>query len=491
MCRSRIIFFAALCSLSTICGLTACHKAEKALIEGSSNTAQANAEPNQIPSAEVPKDEPQANDVQPSDVANAEQPDSDTANVVEYVDIAEACRPSAGDQISAEDWAKANNAFGYKFLKTTSGNTVFSPYSIERALGMTLDGACLSTADEMLKALEMPNAKRLSMSGHEVDLKLKNVNDNTLLNIENKIWPDKSLKLPDDYIARLKAGYEIDAISLDYKTDPEKARITINDDIARATKDRIKDLLHPGSIRSGAKLVLTNAVYFKSVWLNPFDKRNTNKQRFYGDESEKEVDMMHWTGPGPVRSCDGYDWFDMAFDSRLSNDSGNYVFRIILPRVNDVTSKPDRMKALSLTETKLSGNFKGCEYKNSKIHLSLPKFKLQPDTISIVEVMKFFGIKEAFTDDAKFYAMPNGAANVDESPYLKIDDIFHKAFIEIDEKGGEAAAATPVVMRAIPSSARPHRPEEIYNFTVDHPFIFVIYERSTNANLFVGRVTDL
>ncbi len=490
MRMNRIMFFAVLCSLSMIWGLTACHKSEKAPIENTPVADQANADP-QIPAAEVSQNEPQAKDDQSNMVANAEQPDSDIVKAVEYVDIAEACRPGAGDQISAEDWAKANNAFGYQYLKTTSGNTVFSPYSIERAIGMTLDGACLSTADEMLKALEMPNAKRLSMSGHEVDLKLKNVNDNTLLNIENKIWPDKSLKLPDDYIARLKAGYEIDTISLDYKANPEKARIAINDDIAKATKDRIKDLLPKDSITNDTKLVLTNAVYFKSVWLNPFEESNTKKQKFYGDESEKEVDMMHWTGPGPVLSCDGYDLFDMAFDSKLTNDGGNYIFRIILPRVKNVTSKPDRMKALSLTETKLSNNFKECEYKNSKIHLSLPKFKLQPDTISIVEVMKSFGIKEAFTDDAKFYAMPNYAAKVDESPYLKITDIFHKAFIEIDEKGGEAAAATAVVKYAIPSSARPHRPEEIYNFTVDHPFIFVIYERSTNANLFVGRVTDL
>ena len=383
MCRSRIIFFAALCSLSTICGLTACHKAEKPPIESM------------------------------------------------YVDIAEACRPGAGAQISAEDWAKANNAFGYKFLKTTSGNTVFSPYSIERALGMTLDGACLSTADEMLKALEMPNAKRLSMSGHEVDLKLKNVNDNTLLNIENKIWPDKSLKLPEDYIARLKAGYEIDTISLDYQADPEKARITINDDIARATKERIKDLLYPGSISSGTKLVLTNAVYFKSVWQNPFKETDTNKQHFYGDESEKQVDMMHRTESTSILSCDGYDLFDMVFDSNLSDSdnydgSGSYVFRIILPRVKNVTSKSERMEALSSTETKLFNDFKECKYKDGEIHLSLPKFKLQPDSISIVDKMNSFGMKEAFTDDAKFYAMPNEAANVNEEPYLKISNILHK-----------------------------------------------------------------
>lgn len=149
------------------------------------------------------------------------------------------------------------------------------------------------------------------------------------------------------------------------------------------------------------------------------------------------------------------------------------------------------MNAISSTETKLSDNFKGCEYKNSKIHLSLPKFKLEPDTIQIEGKMQSFGMKEAFTVDAKFYAMPNEAANVKEDPYLQIDVIYHKAFIEIDEKGGEAAAATAVVKYAIPSSARPHRPEEIYNFTVEHPFIFVIYEQSTGTNLFVGRVVDL
>ncbi len=352
---------------------------------------------------------------------------------------------------------------------------------------MTLDGACLSTADEILSTLALPNVKRLSMTGHDIEKALLNVNNQTQINIENKIWPDVSVTLPNDYIARLKAGYNIETIHLNYSA-PEDARNQINADVAKATHERIKDLIQPGGITNETKLVLTNAVYFKSIWKNEFIESKTYAQTFYGENGEHKVDMMHNTVKACIISCDGYELFDVPFSSSLSNDlKGAYDFRIILPQLSCNASKSNQKKALASIESKLKPNMlDSCQSKCGRVDLSLPKFKLEPNTMSITSILKSMGMNEAFTPNAKFYAMPNEFPPVES--YLMLSDVIHKAFIEIDEKGGEAAAATAVVTKQT-SRAEPKR--ETYNFTVDHPFIFMIREKSTGAIVFMGRVTDL
>ena len=255
------------------------------------------------PTTKSPVQNPSAQDASNSEsqhnsdapVVNEPRETTET-EVKEYVDIADWCRPGMTDPITAKDWAKANNAFGLKFLRETKGNTVFSPYSVERALGMTLDGACGTTAAEMLAALEMPNAKRLSLSGRDVDDAMKSVNEDTMLEIDNTLWPDKSFTLPADFLARISAGYRNKTVSLDYRADPEKARVTINDDIAKTTHDRIKDLIPRGMIYPNTSLVLTNAVYFKSKWSSPFNEDATKTEQFYNADKPSETKLMHQRG---------------------------------------------------------------------------------------------------------------------------------------------------------------------------------------------------
>ena len=437
---------------------------------------------------------------------NAQQPtegiDSELTQILsqaqelpdEYVDIAEWCRSKMTKPISAQEWAKANNAFGIKFLRQTKGNTVFSPYSIERALGMTLDGACDTTADEMLRALELPNAARLSLSGRDVDDAMKSVNADTMLEIENTLWPDKSMTLPEDYLARIGAGYRGKLISLDYAANPEKSRITINGAIAHTTHDRIKDLILPGMITEQTKLVLTNAVYFKSVWKQPFNKRDTYDIEFYNSDHKILTKMMFKNDGGNVCVGKDFAFYDLAFSSSkvVGDLKGAYVMRIILPEVD--ASMNDRMKQLEVVENLLSNGYENkCTIRDyDMVEISMPRFKLAPDTIHIKEMLKAMGMNRAFGDDAEFYAMPNSTQKPsDPSSYLMISDVLHKAFIEIDENGGEAAAATAVVMK--PSGAyHPKRIQPtVYHFTVNHPFLFMIIEQSTGAAIFIGRVTDL
>ncbi len=407
-----------------------------------------------------------------------------------YVELADWCRPGMTEKISAQDWAKANNAFGLKLLRTTEGNTVFSPYSIERALGMALEGACGETANEMLKALEMPNARELGMSGLAVEEALKAVNQKTSLEIENTLWPDVSLKLPDDYLARIAAAYRNKVTQLDYPADPEKARTTINDAVAKATHDRIQELIPKKSITELTRLVLTNSVYFKSEWIDIFEKEKTKEEDFYTAAQKIKIPMMHRVDVYR-RVCVAKDYaiYDLPFHSSDRYDAGNELFRIILPTIDPSHPMEDRMKQLEAVEKQLTAE-PNCKYKDYDVNLSLPKFKLQPDSISILPKLEQLGMKRAFTDQAEFYAMPNETPKPsDPSSYLKISDVLHKAFIEIDEQGGEAAAATAVVDSL--EEAAPEMPKlETYDFRVDHPFLFMIIENSTGAALFMGRVTD-
>ena len=417
-----------------------------------------------------------------------------------YVEIAESCRPGMTDEMPANNrevpsgradptWPAQSNEFGFKLLQTTKGNAVFSPYAIERALGMALEGACGETASEMLSALEMPNAKRLGMTGLRVEEALKAVNAQTFLEIENHLWPDRSLNLSGDFVSRLSAAYKTDATALDYAADPEKARATINQTVAQSTHERIRDLLSEGSIKQDTRLVLTNSVYFKAKWADAFKKHATTEEDFYGASGVTKAKMMHRTDLHSGRLCVKGDYavYWLTFQTQKEDDhkgTGHYALAILLPHVDESHPMADRMKQLEATEKQLDlALHMKCEPAFYDVHLSLPRFKLQPGMMSLKETLQQLGMKKAFTSDAEFGAMLDPASKPAASD-LKISDVLHKAFIEIDEEGGEAAAATSIVTdNAIGPPS--------YDFKVDHPFLFVITEGSTGTILFMGRVTDL
>ena len=409
----------------------------------------------------------------------------------QYVEIPETCRTNMTTQISAASWAKANNAFGFKLLRRTEGNTVFSPYSIERAIGMTLEGACGTTAEEMLNALEMPNAKRLGMSGMEVEKALTSINSNTILEIDNTIWLDNSYTLPNNYISRINAAYHNKAKTLNFVSDPESARMTINQDISKTTHNRINDLLPLGSISGETRIVLTNAVYFKSKWSDPFSKGATKPEVFYNSTGSVEIETMHKTeDDSSVCLANDYAVHEFSFNSSNNSNQGSYYLRIILPTIDESHPMENRMQYLAKVEQQLSPDsfIKDCHYEPFEVHVALPKFKLEPDTISITNHLWEFGMRMAFSDKAEFYEMINQTHQPnDKSDQVMISDIYHKAFIQIDEDGAEAAAATAVAdqVEYMPE-AKPK-----YEFKVDHPFLFQIVESSTGAILFMGRVTDL
>ena len=167
------------------------------------------------------------------------------------------------------------------------------------------------------------------------------------------------------------------------------------------------------------------------------------------------------------------------------------IQRIVLPTIDDAHPIEKRMELLENGEKQLSGDIvSNCKYEDfTDVFVAMPKFKLAPATIFIKKMLQSMGMHKAFSEQAEFYAMPNTTPKPsDPSNYLMIDDVLHKAFIEIDEKGGEAAAATAVVDL---SESASDIPPKNYYFTVDYSFIYMIIEHSTGAAIFMGRVTDL
>ena len=169
------------------------------------------------------------------------------------------------------------------------------------------------------------------------------------------------------------------------------------------------------------------------------------------------------------------------------------IQRIVLPTIDDAHPIEKRMELLENVEKQLSGDIvSNCKYEDfTDVFVAMPKFKLAPATSSIKKMLQSMGMHKAFSEQAEFYAMPNTTPKPsDPSNYLMIDDVLHKAFIEIDEKGGEAAAAMAEATLSAYEEKEPVVPK-FYHFTVDHPFIYMIIEQSTGAAIFMGRVTDL
>lgn len=408
-----------------------------------------------------------------------ESPDANTVGEadmrkVNVDDLAACVQTESSATISAEQWADANNAFGMTLLaKMPAKTTVVSPYSVERAMGLVYEGACGDTAAEMRKALALPDASNLSFAGAEIEkTMLGNIAEGMTLAIDNRVWLEKTYVLLDDYVGRVKSAYNAAPTALDFKGDPEGSRIKINDDVAASTKDRIQNLLPPGTVDNLTRLVLTNAVYFKAPWMNEFVPEKTEKADFLGVAGTTSVDMMHHIKNHYVYMDEAFVAFDMDFTG------GNYAFMVVLPKVAEGASGADALKNVEAMLTADKMRQVRNQMDEIKVDLAMPKFKLEAGTF-LGPILRELGMKLAF-GGADF-------RGISGEKDLFISEVIHKAFIEVTEEGAEAAAATAAVMK----TRMIHHDDEPMKISVDHPFFFSIVEKSSGTALFLGHVTDL
>jgi serpin B len=361
----------------------------------------------------------------------------------------------------------ASNKFAFDLYGrygSSGGNIIFSPYSISTALSMVYEGAGGETADEMeavFHFIEDPLERRPAVAMiHKV---INGEDRDYELDTANALWMQENYSILQEYIDTVVNFYGGEANSLDFSGAPEESRIVINEWVEERTKDRIKDLLPLNSINTKVVLVLTNAIYFKGDWLIEFDVESTRKEEFHVSLTESvEANMMsllgerfNYTETGDVQVLE------------LPYTGKNVSMIILLPKGNNLS---DIESTLSCDE--LGVLIDGL--KETAVDVYLPKFTFETKYFMKEDLIEM-GMPTAFTPSANF-------TGITEVEMLFIDVVIHQAFIEVNEEGTEAAAATGVVMKRSAATS----PSEV--FRADHPFIFIIQDRITGIILFMGRV---
>ena len=368
---------------------------------------------------------------------------------------------------------KDNNNFTfelYQELKTSKENIFFSPYSIYTAFAMTYAGAKHKTEKEIAKTLGYSLKEALPPSLAKLQLQLDSINTKEIvLSTVNSLWAQKDYTFLDSFMDLNKKYYGSSIYFVDYKNNPEKARQGINTWVEKKTKNKIKELLEPSKVDNLTKLILCNAIYFKGNWNSKFDSKNTHEKDFYiSKRKTKKCKMMQQKQKFRYEDFGNFSAIELPY-------KGNHLSMIVF--------LPKEIDGLSQLEKSLNGDnveqwIESLYGTNkTKISLSFPRFKTTYAT-SLKKSLINMGMPTPFSGSADFSGMTG-------TKYLYIDDAIHKAFIEINEKGSEAAAATAVII----STKRLYIKKDL-EIKADHPFIFFIKENHTGTILFMGRVLD-
>ena len=392
--------------------------------------------------------------------------------------------PAATDDDLAE-LVDGNSAFAFDLYRTLAeedGNLFYSPYSISLALAMTYAGARGETERQMADTLHylLPQ-ERLHASFNSLDLEFASMadapeeeGDSFTLNTVNAVWGQHGYEFLEPFLNVLAESYGAGVRPADFVGSPEESRVRINDWVAERTEDRVKDLIPEDAITPSVRMVLTNAIYFNARWLNTFAKNLTSVRPFHLlDGSEVDIPMMMTAKAERFgyANGDGYQAVELPYRGR------DMWMTILLPDAGTFREFEESMDADLVTG--ILGNIER-EY----LELTMPKFEFESE-FSLRDTLKAMGMPNAFDENtADFSGMDGRSCLAGDGPCLLIDNVFHKAFVSVDEEGTEAAAATSVFARLL--SGRPE-PKKVM---VDRPFIFLIRDRATESILFVGRVED-
>lgn len=369
---------------------------------------------------------------------------------------------------------KDSNAFAanlYGQLARQQGNLFFSPESISTAFAMTYAGARGETATQMAQVFHFtlpPEQLQAAMGALLAGMNAKH--QGYELHVADALWAQRDESFLQSYLDVVQNNYGAGLHQANFKTQPEAVRNSINRWVEQQTNDKITNLIGPGVLTPLTRLVLTNAIYFKGEWSSPFAASETKDEEFHlaGGRVVKTA-MMHRTG--------GYPYYDGGnFQAlELPYAGGDLAMVVLLPK--DAAGLPALEKSLTGAGLgKWMENLKPAE----KVILTLPRFKMTRE-FELSGVLAKMGMPQAFSSHADFSGMTG-------KPGLTISAAIHKAYIDVNEKGTEAAAATSTVMRA--TAMRRQIPQQPIVFRADHPFVFLIRDRNTGSILFMGRVEE-
>ncbi len=380
--------------------------------------------------------------------------------------------PADSTQLASDNAAFAFDV--YKQLILTNTNLIFSPASISIALAMTYAGAAGATATEMASTLHftLPPAQ-LHLAFDALDLALASRGQGfpgadggpMQVNIVNALWAEKTYTFSPDFLDTLAANYGAGVNLLDFLNAPDPSRLAINAWVAEQTNNKIQDLLPQGSVVASTKLVLTDAVYFNAAWGSPFDANNTGDGSFtLLDGSSVTAKFMRSDFYG-LPATQGTNF--VAASLPYADDNLSLV--VVVPDAGQFSQVESSLDSTALA-TLVAG------LTSQQVILSLPRFKIETGA-DLVDLLKAMGMTSAFISGVADFSGMDGTQN------LFIRDVVHKAFIDVAEKGTEAAAATGVLMSG--SGA----PTGLL-INADRPFLYFLRDQPTGAILFMGRVLD-
>jgi serpin B len=355
----------------------------------------------------------------------------------------------------------------YRQLGQEEGNIFFSPHSISTALAMTWAGARGETEREMAQALGFTlNQQQLhpAFAALEANLEQAREASGVKLRTANALWPQQGFEFAKPFIDTVRSNYDAKLQPLDFEHATEQSRQTINHWVEEKTEDRIKELIKPGVLNSATRMVLTNAIYFKGQWKEPFDEKLTRDLPFtLASGSTADIPLMHLEEDVRHAKADGLQLL------RLSYGKGGLSMVVLLPESpGGLPGLESRLDAATLT-----GWLAGMRRQNVQVYL--PRFRVDTE-FQLNQALAALGMKQAFTSAADFSGM-------DPKKRLFLSAVIHQAFVEVNEEGTEAAAATGAVMSLT------SMPMEPTVFRADHPFIYMIMGPDDEI-LFMGRVMD-
>jgi serpin B len=370
-----------------------------------------------------------------------------------------------------------NNAFAFDLYRSLhadaqGGNLIYSPYSISLALAMTYAGAGGETESQMAQTLHFLPQDQLHPAFNALDLQLaergKASSEDQAplqLKIANAVWAEQTYPFLQSFLDTIGLNYGAGIRLGDFINQYEAVRREINDWVSDQTEGRIKDLIPEGVLDSDTRMALVNAIYFKADWLNPFEADSTHDAPFHLlDGSEVTVPMMNQDAFIPYAKGDGWQAIELAYAGEMA------AMDILVPdedSFEEVESSLDYETASAILSN----------LQPTSVALALPKFKFESE-FGLADQLKALGMADAFDPDKADFS------GMSDRNDLYISAVLHKAFVAVDEKGTEAAAATAVIVGV--TSA----PAFDVTMTIDRPFIFLIRDIPTGQILFVGRVLN-
>jgi len=373
-----------------------------------------------------------------------------------------------------------NNRFALDLYRQISSdpayagrNIFFSPYSISSALAITYEGARGTTADEIRSVLSLPADDAVRRQGFAaLNAALNRGSDNYTLHIANALWAEETYRFLPDYTETAERWYGANVTNLDFVSDAEGSRETINRWVEEKTEDRIRDLLPPGSIDSITRLVITNAIYFKGDWVREFNPDETTDEEFrVSPEKTVTVPMMHRTDEEaiyPYTETDTLQVLEMPYAH--GNETGISMI-VLLPKDGNLTALEETLDADTIAELRNS-------LVEQRVRVVFPKFRLETG-YTLSQILADMGMPAVFSADADLSGM-------DGTDMLFVNEVYHKAFVDVNEEGTEAAAATGVVVSLKGAPGGDTTPV----FRADHPFVFLIVDKDNGTILFAGRVVN-